>query len=381
MLAAQAERVGKAAKAEHPAELALPTNNVAEETKLWGEVRITDPARDMKVTKVDVVPLQIEAAANQTLKKAAWYSTVNGNTEKAHELAAPTEPRYAVYQPVIYLDELRLADWDVLTYYANARTEHGEGYASDVYFLEVRPFREDILKMPGGEGGKAYQALSEMTSLIERQQHVIRETHQYEQAPDEETKLRAQDRRKLSGAEDDLNDSTRHLYAQMSTEMENKPIGEALDNLAKAERSLTSASETLEAVKIKEAQDHERAALADLVAARKIFQKTINEHPKKDFEDKPEGRTRPDPVAESAKQLGDIAEFRNEAKAAQDFIEKAVEQQRQLARKAASTPRSQQPKLGDEEAKLEKSLRDFEQQHPQVFHGRDQRSGEGRPIT
>ena len=236
LAAAQYDRQMKTATVNKPAELALPTNNVAEEKKPWGEVRITDPARDMKVTKVDVVPLQIEAAANGSLKKVGWFSTVNGAEEKSHALPSPAEPRYAVYQPVLYLDELRLADWDVLTYYASAHTDKGEGYASEVYFLEVRPFREDILKMPGGQEGQAYQALSEMTSFIERQQHVIRQTHQYQQTPDAEAALRKQDRKKLSGAEEDLGDSVRHLYAKMSSEMENKPIGEALDNLAKAQR-------------------------------------------------------------------------------------------------------------------------------------------------
>ncbi|MDB6065871.1 MAG: hypothetical protein JWR26_2079 [Pedosphaera sp.] len=347
-------------------ELALPTNNVAEETKLWGEVRITDPARDMKVTKVDVVPLQIEAAANQALKRVGWFSTINGGEEKPHELPAPTEPRYAVYQPTLYLDEMRLADWDVLTYYANARTGHGEGYASDVYFLEVRPFREDILKLPGGEGGKAYQDLSEMTSLVERQQHVIRQTHQYEQAPQDQASLREQDRKKISGAEDDLGESVRHLYAKMASEMENKPIGEALDNLAKAEKSLGSASKAIQADTMKEGQNRERVALADLVAARKIFQKALNDNPKA-FDDEAKDKEEPTPTAEDNKKLNEIAEFRNEAKAAQDFVKKAVEQQKELAKKAASTSSTNQPKLAVEEGQLQKSLENFEQQHPQVF--------------
>jgi len=51
-------------KAEENPEFALPTNNVVEQKQPWGEVRITEPTRDFQVTKVDVVPLQIEAAAN-----------------------------------------------------------------------------------------------------------------------------------------------------------------------------------------------------------------------------------------------------------------------------------------------------------------------------
>ena len=369
MQAAQDARKARAARAQKKVpELALPTNNVAEENKPWGEVRITDPARDMKVTKVDVVPLQIEAAANQPLKKVGWFSTINGAAETSHELPPPPEPRYAVYQPTLYLDELRLADWDVLTYYANARAGPGGLYASDVYFLEVRPFREDILKLPGGEGGKAYQELSEMTSLIERQQHIIRQTHQYEQASQDQAKLREQDRKKLSGAEDDLGESVKHLYARMASEMENKPIGEALDNLARAEKSLGGASKSLQDDVMPEAGNRERSALAELVAARKIFQKAVSDNPSAFADNGQNNHDEPTPTAGDSKKLNDIAEFRNEAKAAQDFMQKAVEQQKQIAQKTALLPRNLQPPLADDENKLKKSLDDFQQQHPRVFH-------------
>src|SRR5436190_8359504 len=216
----------------HSLELAPPSTNNLEQNQNWGEVRITDPGADLKVTKVDVVPLQIEAAANRALKQVGWYSTINGTDETNHDLPPPTEPRYALYQPTIYLDEMRLSDWDVMTYYAKANTEKDNSFASEVYFLEVRPFREDILKMPGGENGKAYLALSEISALINRQQHVIRQTHQHMQKPPEQDNLRTQDRMKLSEAESDLRDSVDHLYANMAADMENAPIGEALDNLA-----------------------------------------------------------------------------------------------------------------------------------------------------
>src|SRR5262249_12637035 len=144
---------------------------------------------------------------------------------------------------------------------------------------EVRPFREDILRMPGGENGGAYQCLNQLTALINRQQHIIRQTHQHIQKPPEQENLQAQDRKKLSDAEGDLRDSSEHLYAQMAARMENKPIGDALDNLAKASHSLDESSNLLRDNQMKEAPNRERQALMDLVAARKTFQKAVNEHP------------------------------------------------------------------------------------------------------
>jgi hypothetical protein len=366
MLAAQQARYQAPGTPDKPLELDAPATNNVEQQQAWGEVRITDPGGDLKVTKVDVVPLQIEAAANQGLKTVSWYSAVNGAGETTHELAPPTEPRYAVYQPTVYLDELRLADWDVMTYYAKANTERSNTFASEVYFVEVRPFREDIMKMPGGEGGKAYEALSEMTSLIGQQQHVIRETHQHVQRPQAEESLQKQDRTKLSEAEGDLGESAQHLYAKMASEMENKPIGEALDNLAQAQKSLESASKLLSDNSMNDATSRERTALAQLIAARKVFQKAVSDNPKA-FEDPENKDEEPTPVADASRKLSEMAEFRNEAKASQEFVEKTLDQQRALEHKAASAPRSEMSKLADDEKKLQQALDEFQQQHPQVF--------------
>ena len=366
LVAAEKAKLAKKAKPDKPMDLALPTVNNVEQNKNWGEVKITDPGSDLKVTKVDVVPLQIEAAANQPLEKVGWASAVNGAEEVPHELPPPTEPRYAVYQPTLYLDELKLSDWDVMTYYARASAEKGGAFASQVYFLEVRPFREDILKMPGGENGKPYQCLNQLTGLINRQQHVIRQTHQHIQKPPEQENLQAQDRKKLSDAEGDLRDSSEHLYAQMAATMENKPIGDALDNLAKASRSLDQSSDLLRDNQMKEAPNRERQALMDLVAARKTFQKAVSEHPEA-FGEQQDSEEQPRVALDDSKKLQQMAEFRNEAKAAQQFVQKATEQQRSLEKQAQASRATTSAKLAEQERQIQKSLEDFQQQHPQPF--------------
>jgi antirestriction protein len=354
-------------------ELALPTNNV-ESVQPWGEVRITEPGADLQVTKVDVVPLQIEAAANEPLKTVGWFSAVNGAEEVPHDLPPPTEPRYALYQPIVYLDELHLADWDVMTYYAKAHTDKTQAFASEVYFLEVRPFREDILKLPGGQRGQAYATLNEISILISRQQHIIRQTHQHIQRPPEFENIRAQDRKKLSAAEGDLSDSTEHLYARMAAEMENQPIGEALDNLAKAERSLAEASRLLAANSLNEVPNPERRALSELVAARKMFQKAVSEHP--DAFD--QGKEQTASPATDSKRLEQMAEFRNEAKAAQEFVQKMVEQQRNLQQQARTTSQTDYGPLAGQEQHLQQALRDFSTQHPEPFKEAHSEIGEAQ---
>ena len=64
-----------------------------------------------------------------------------------------------------------------------------------------------------------------------------------------------------------------------------------------------------------------------------------------------------------------MAEFRNEAKAAQQFVDKTLDQQRNLEQQTRTTPRSDYARLGEQEKQLQQSLTDFEQQHPRAFKG------------
>jgi hypothetical protein len=351
--------------AAHPdttLELAALTNALSPKPA-WGEVRITDPGRDLQLTKVDVVPLQIEAAANDPLQQVAWATAINGHAETTRDLPAPREPRFAVYQPVLYLDELKLADWDVLSYYAWAKAGVSNTYASEVYFIEIRPFREDILKLPGGEEGEAMRRLLELSALIRQQQHVIRQTHQHAQQPPDSPKQQTQDRAKLADAEQDLAASSRHLYASMAATLENQSIGPALDHLALAEKELDSAAGSLTNNLLPQSQQQERGALADLVSARKAFQKAVTDHPEQ-FRPK-------DPESEPpAEQLKELAEFRDEARVAQTSLRKLIDRQRELGDqvRAANTPaRSQYPALGERERQIQRDLARLEQQLPDAF--------------
>lgn len=328
--------------------LVLPDNNSLFEKRNWGEVRITDPGHDMKATKVDVVPLQIEAATTESLKTVLWHSNINGSKDEDHPLSAPTERKYAAYQPMIYLDEYHLSDWDVLTYHAKATTDGTESYASEIYFVEIRPFREDILKMPGGEGGKAFKFMSEFSDMIQQQQRVIRETHRFIQKGEVESNLRNQDLGKLADAEQDLKNAAHHLYARMTAELENHAIGEMLDHIAQAESWMERATGNLRSDGAPEGQKQEQSALTELVNARKSLQKYISDNPS-DFQDG-SGESSPHASdAPSKDKLKEIAEFRNQANATQAFIDKLIEQQHSIAEKTRKLPRNVKAPVNTEE--------------------------------
>jgi hypothetical protein len=372
-LAFEDEVEAAAPAAEAPAaELKPPDADAAEVKRAWGEVRITEPGRDLKVTKVDVVPLQIEAASSEDLKRARWLTAVGGGTPKEHPLPAPSEPHYAVYQPLLYVDEFRLADWDVLSYYASAATG-GDSYASEIYFLEVRPFREDILKLPGGEGGKAYRFLSELTGLVDRQKHVLRETHGHLQRRYDTPALRQQDRRKLADAEADLQEASRHLYARVAG-LEHADVGSVLDALARAGDSLAQARQALQGDTPPVPPEQE--ALTHLVATRKRMQKAIDESPGAFGEEGEDDGEERSPVADPPDKLKQIAEFRNEEKAAREALDKAAREQARLAERSRTADAETLRELSRQQEEVRREVGDLQSEHPRVFKGAEKEAAD-----
>lgn len=346
--------------------LKLPApEDAAEVEKAWGEVRITEPGRDLKVSKVDVVPLQIEAASSEGLREVRLLTAVGGSPARPQALPGPREPHYAVYKPLLYVDEHRLSDWDLLTYYAAAGTEGGATYASEVYFLEVRPFREDILKLPGGEGGAAYGWLSEMTGLIDRQKHVIRETHRHLSRTYARPDLEKQDRDKLAEAEGDLAEAARHLYARIAARMENQDVAIVLDQLAQAEGRLEAAARALQA-RDPQAPGLERDALAALVATRKQLQKAVTDNPGA-FGDGQGDEEDPGPLADLPGKLKQISEFRDEEKAARELLERAVTEQRRIQEQAGKAQPQERRALADDQERLRREVSDLGASHPNLF--------------
>ena len=102
-----------------------------------------------------------------------------------------------------------------------------------------------------------------------------------------------------------------------------------------------------------EAQNRERLTLAELIAARKMFQKSVSDNPDAFAGDS--NTEEPPPTADSTKKLNEkklneMAEFSNEAKAAQEFVEKTLQQQRNLEQETRTASRTDYPRLGGQES-------------------------------
>ncbi|MCG8459510.1 MAG: hypothetical protein MI919_24795 [Holophagales bacterium] len=357
----------------------------------WGEVRITHPGRDLKVTKVDVVPLQIEAAASRPLDAAHWQLARTGEEAQVRPLELPFAPRaeggvgdgaeddarrYAVFRPVLYVDELYLSDWDVVSYWAEAADEGERSYRSEIYFLEVRPFRQEIEKLPGGQGGAAYSSLSQLSGLIDGQKRVLKETHRHlGRASRLLAEQRRQEQAKLAAAERDLFDAARIFYAELASR-DHQAVAPILDHLALAAEHLEVATEALEHF-VADAVEPEQQALAELVAARKGLQKAISENPEafdgSGLDDDPE------PIAELPKELDQIAELHDAHAAARELVERARQEQQRARREleeGAAGDGDRLGELGRQQGETAEELADFVEQHPRVFEGLERRAEE-----
>jgi hypothetical protein len=259
------------------------------EEQLWGEVRISQPGRDVRVTLLDIVPLQIEAAANRPLAKVEWFSAVNGGGEQSHALPTPEDPKYAVYNPEICVEDFGLVNWDVLRYYAVATTDDGQSYRSETYFVEVFPLLEELAKTPGGTEGNSYAALNEMTAMIERQQEVLRQTDRQLHLPPDQAVDRQQRLDALAREEVILADTAQHLAARTESQFGKSAVGSLGDRLRKSEDALRDAETALQENSENaetEVPKKQLAAFDRMIEARKHFQELLQKDPQA-FENPP----------------------------------------------------------------------------------------------
>ncbi|MHC4178873.1 MAG: coiled-coil domain-containing protein, partial [Planctomycetota bacterium] len=292
----------------------------------WGEIRISEPGHDLRATVLDIVPLRIEATASRPLEKVEWFTAVNGGAELRHELPAPDDPRYAVYQPELKLQDYALEEWDVLSYFARATTEDGQSYQSAVYFVELFPFREDLEELPEGPQHPGYTLLEQLTMMIERQQEVIRQTDRQQRLKDQPAADREKHHRDLAREEADLRQKTRHVGAAANPLRDSAPDG-LEDYLGRAESTLEDAENSLLEGDLKEAGQHEQAALAQLVAARKRLQHLLRQ-PSNAFNKLADDLIADDPsglLPESAdrQRLAESAEL-------QEMLDRQIEQYRRI---------------------------------------------------
>jgi hypothetical protein len=123
-------------------------------------VAFSKPGRDLRATSLDEIYVEAGAADDYGVKQLDLVYSVNGGPERQARLMGPAPaPRAEVAAGhTFFLEELGLQPGDVVSYYARA-TDNDEvsgakSVTSDIFFLQIQPFRKDYRAAESQAGGQ-----------------------------------------------------------------------------------------------------------------------------------------------------------------------------------------------------------------------------------
>ena len=132
-------------------------------------LRFTTPGRDIQVTNIEEPVLALSANDDLALRTLELKLMINGGAEQSLALYDQAgEHNEFSAEHVVYLEELNLQPGDLIAYYGRAVDQglYGDGQetATDMYFLQIRPFEREYRAADqqggGGGGGQDEGALS-----------------------------------------------------------------------------------------------------------------------------------------------------------------------------------------------------------------------------
>ncbi|MGH7718428.1 MAG: DUF4175 family protein, partial [Gemmatimonadaceae bacterium] len=241
-------------------------------------VSFAKPGRDTKVTSVEEVLTEVEAADDYGVRKLELVYSVNGGEERSVVLHGADRRRMKEISAAhtFFLEEMGLEPGDFISYFARATDADQIGSkstTSDIYFMEVRPFDQEYRQAEqrgagGGGGGEAPGALSQ------RQREIIAATFKTER--DRETFSEGEQRENLATlalSQGRLRERVEQLARRMVER------GVAVDStLAKVAAELPLAAEAMRAAEeqlgkrnAKDALPPEQKALQHLQRAEAAF--------------------------------------------------------------------------------------------------------------
>jgi hypothetical protein len=248
-------------------------------------VAFSKPGRDLRATSLDEIFVEAGAVDDFGVKQLDLVFAVNGGPERQVRLIAPAPaPRTEVSAGhTFFLEELGLQPGDVVAYYARATDSDevagAKTVTSDIFFLQIQPFRKDYRAAESQAGGQAggqrgENASNDPSALSEQQRRVVSGTFNVvrDRAKTGEDKFK-QDVVFLALTEGQLRERAAGLSAQIKARVaQAEPtmvkIAGALEEAAKA---MQAAEQRLQARDPKGALPGEQQALASLQRAEEAY--------------------------------------------------------------------------------------------------------------
>ncbi len=244
-------------------------------------VAFSKPGRDLRATSLDEIFVEAAAEDDYGVKQLDLIYAVNGGPERQARLIGPgPSPRTEVAAGhTFFLEELGLQPGDVVSYYARATDNDdvsgAKSATSDIYFVQIQPFRKDYRAAESQAGGQqgGGQA-SDPSALSEQQRRIVSGTFNVvrDRAKVGEDKFR-QDVVFLALTQGQLRERAEGLAAQITSRVAQADptmvkIAEALQDAAKA---MQGAEQRLQVRDPKTALPGEQQALASLQRAEEAY--------------------------------------------------------------------------------------------------------------
>ena len=323
----------------------------------WVEARILEPGQDLVVTRYESVPLRVEAATSGELSRVDLHTTRNGEAAPDRQLPTGNDPRFARHEELLDLEKLGAGDWDVLSYHATAESKDGMKADSRMYFVEVRPLREEIEQLPGGVEGEPYRVLNELTNMVDAQEDAIRAAHRMGQLPPD--RINPQMLSDLAQAEEVMKTGVEYLRASLP---ENADLSQSVQQLNQAAESFKQATDKFRTGETAAGEQTAQKALGQLAAARKEIHKAVKADPNA----LPSPVKSSDAVSDLTEQLKDSQELQDQLRSAADQAAQMAEEQRKIAQQIKPCDNAIHRQAAEQERKLREKFDQFRKEQSQA---------------
>lgn len=252
-------------------------------------ISIEKPGRDWRATRIEEVPVRINAQDDFRLQNVELRYAVNGGAWQKMDLTRGG--KQVREESLLKLEEMSPADagralatapaapplepGDLVSYYAVAR-DRNQAVQTDLFMVQVQPFERRFTQAGGGGGGGGNMG-DEQGAISERQREILLATWNLQRSGDKASRSRKQleeSAKMLAEMQTVLAQQARTLSERTRARIsldEDATIRQFVESLDRAVEAMDPAATHLENFKLAQAVPAEQQALQQLLRAEAAF--------------------------------------------------------------------------------------------------------------
>ncbi len=186
------------------------------------EVRVVKPASDRRVTPLEEVDIEAEAADDFGVASLEFVYSVRGAKETVVPIRIPANQTTVTASHTLYLEDLDVRPGDFVSYYLRARDlargKRSSEARSDIFFLEIKNFEEEftLAQSQAAMGGGASNP--QLEELVAAQKEIIVATWKLDRRSQAARGAQSeQDIRSVAAAESELRARVERMSSSLRT--------------------------------------------------------------------------------------------------------------------------------------------------------------------